>query len=352
MNWIHNEQQQKINHILQHGVSFWDNATEYVVGDLVNLNGVVYKALISNYSSTPVAGGNSTWAVYQKSIVAASGALTVQNNNQSNVSTVDVSGSGLVSKFDNSETVVWTASGSKAKAKAQSKQYYFDSGSFTLTDEHNGATILLETLTAPLTITLPVSATSDPYYQVKFVVGGRGTGTLGTQGKITFQSSNGTDILIRLLEKKTNTDPWFFYGSSSSSFIVRNNSAVTPNSWDINGVLPSNGTKDYSATASLGSHAIHWYLRPDGLLEQWCSSLTLLQSGATVTLPLEYSGTFSIYCNENFQSENIPTVTSPMYLSSNTFIMYCFNLVSGTQRNETNPTFRTLGYPIFPLNII
>ena len=119
MNWIHNDQQQKINHILQHGISFWDNDTGYVSGDLVNLNGVIYKALIANNGVSPVVGGSSTWAVYQKDIVAGSSAITISEDTNSNTSTIDVSGSGLVGKFENSDNIVWSVDGSKSKASFQ-----------------------------------------------------------------------------------------------------------------------------------------------------------------------------------------------------------------------------------------
>lgn len=120
-NWIENTVGQKVNHILEHGIALWDNATPYAIGDLVNLAGVVYKAQVASTGISPVAGGNPQWAVYQKSIAAGSSAITVTEVANNNTSTIDVSGSGLVGKFDNTEQIVFSASGANLKATFNSR---------------------------------------------------------------------------------------------------------------------------------------------------------------------------------------------------------------------------------------
>jgi hypothetical protein len=120
-NWIENTVGQKVNHILKHGIALWDNATPYAIGDLVNLDGVVYKAQVANTGVSPVAGGSPQWTVYQKSIAAGSSAITVTEVANNNTSTIDVSGSGLVGKFDNTEQIVFSASGANLKATFNSR---------------------------------------------------------------------------------------------------------------------------------------------------------------------------------------------------------------------------------------
>lgn len=61
MNWVHNEQQQKINHLLKHGVSEWSANTAYERGAIVKHANTAWHALRNNTNSEP-AVDNEDWA--------------------------------------------------------------------------------------------------------------------------------------------------------------------------------------------------------------------------------------------------------------------------------------------------
>ena len=60
MNWLQNTFGQKLNHVLQHGVARWNDATEYGVGDFVTHNDQLYRAINVNTNSEPP---SSNWDV-------------------------------------------------------------------------------------------------------------------------------------------------------------------------------------------------------------------------------------------------------------------------------------------------
>ena len=62
MNWLQNTFGQKLNHVLQHGVPRWNDATEYGVGDFVTHNDQLYRAINVNTNSEPPSGN---WQSYQ-----------------------------------------------------------------------------------------------------------------------------------------------------------------------------------------------------------------------------------------------------------------------------------------------
>jgi len=57
-NWTLNTLFQKINHILQHGIPFWNSSTEYLTGDICSYSGVIYRAKTDNTNSEPP---NNNW---------------------------------------------------------------------------------------------------------------------------------------------------------------------------------------------------------------------------------------------------------------------------------------------------
>lgn len=67
-NWSQNRQDQAIVHILQHGISVWDNLTEYQASKsyVQGSDGVVYKSLTTNTNINPVtdwvSNPNVNWA--------------------------------------------------------------------------------------------------------------------------------------------------------------------------------------------------------------------------------------------------------------------------------------------------
>ena len=61
MNWVHNEQQQKLNHLLKHGVSEWSANTVYERGAIVKHANTAWRALRDNTNSEP-AVDNEDWA--------------------------------------------------------------------------------------------------------------------------------------------------------------------------------------------------------------------------------------------------------------------------------------------------
>lgn len=64
LNYIYKEFGEKINHLLQHGVARWNNATAYASGDVVTHSGSVWVALLTNTNSTP-ATLNTNWVKLQ-----------------------------------------------------------------------------------------------------------------------------------------------------------------------------------------------------------------------------------------------------------------------------------------------
>lgn len=60
MNWVQNEQQQKINHLLKNGVSEWSPNTDYTRGACVKHANTAWKARRDNVESEP-AQGNRDW---------------------------------------------------------------------------------------------------------------------------------------------------------------------------------------------------------------------------------------------------------------------------------------------------
>ena len=63
-NWSQNRQDQAIAHILQHGISTWDNVTEYRAGKsyVQGSNGTIYKALTTNTNVDPVTDLGTNWS--------------------------------------------------------------------------------------------------------------------------------------------------------------------------------------------------------------------------------------------------------------------------------------------------
>lgn len=62
-NWSQYRQDQAIAHILQHGLSVWDNTTEYQAGRsyVQGSDGIIYKALTTNTNTNPVTDGGVNW---------------------------------------------------------------------------------------------------------------------------------------------------------------------------------------------------------------------------------------------------------------------------------------------------
>lgn len=71
-NWSQNRQDQAIAHILQHGISVWDAATEYQAGKsyVQGSDGIIYKAVTTNIGNNPV-----TDAVFTNWAPSSSGSL-------------------------------------------------------------------------------------------------------------------------------------------------------------------------------------------------------------------------------------------------------------------------------------
>lgn len=76
-NWSQNRQDQAIAHVLQHGVSTWDNSTEYQANKsyVQGSNGLVYKALTTNTNTNPVTDGGTNWKVSSASYPVATPSL-------------------------------------------------------------------------------------------------------------------------------------------------------------------------------------------------------------------------------------------------------------------------------------
>lgn len=72
-NWSQNRQDQAIAHILQHGISVWDSATEYQAGKsyVQGSNGKIYKAITTHVNVNPVTDTlNTSWvSVFQGGLI-------------------------------------------------------------------------------------------------------------------------------------------------------------------------------------------------------------------------------------------------------------------------------------------
>lgn len=129
-NYIEYERDGKINNILRRGVGEWHADNQYLTGSIVFRNGVVYRALSDNIGVDPVSI-NTSWIVFRKEVTAGSSAITINTNSSTNVSTIDVSGSGLFGKFDNTEQITFSTSGNNLKANFNSRDVTEVTAAFT-----------------------------------------------------------------------------------------------------------------------------------------------------------------------------------------------------------------------------
>ncbi len=58
MNWLQNTFGEKLNHILQNGVPLWNAETDYLEGNIVQVDGIIYRAKTANNNSEPP---NNNW---------------------------------------------------------------------------------------------------------------------------------------------------------------------------------------------------------------------------------------------------------------------------------------------------
>jgi hypothetical protein len=327
MNWIHNEQQQKINHILQHGVSFWDNATGYVVGDLVNLNGVVYKALTANTAITPVAGGNPTWAVYQKSLSAGSSAITISESVNDNTSTIDVSGSGLVSKFEDSEQITWSDSSGKAKAFFKYKDILqLINVNHTLTAGDIGRNIYWATDsggTSDYTLSLPSAASLPNNWFVDISV----LNNKNTVGGILKLEPNGSDQLIRN-NVQSNDSVNFIVGTKNT--FIRVSKLPNINVFSVSGLNEASYEEEITDPLTGGNLISRGYSLTGDTLHQWyhfTSDVNPFPAGGRaniVEVPLIFPYVNNRYCStvsvddDSIQTQSATYVNQPLaYAYSN-----------------------------------
>lgn len=73
-NWSQNRQDQAIAHVLQHGISVWDNVTEYQAGKsyVQGSDGFIYKSLTTNTNINPTTDGGTNWVISSVSYAIAS----------------------------------------------------------------------------------------------------------------------------------------------------------------------------------------------------------------------------------------------------------------------------------------
>lgn len=73
-NWSQNRQDQAIAHVLQHGISVWDNVTEYQAGKsyVQGSDGFIYKSLTTNTNINPTTDGGTNWVISSGSYAIAS----------------------------------------------------------------------------------------------------------------------------------------------------------------------------------------------------------------------------------------------------------------------------------------
>jgi hypothetical protein len=95
VNFIYKEFGEKINHVLQNGVTKWISTKAYLIGDVVNHSGRIYQTLVANTDSEPTTiNTNWTYLGNKADLQTIIDSVTTANSNiatnTSNISALDI----------------------------------------------------------------------------------------------------------------------------------------------------------------------------------------------------------------------------------------------------------------------
>jgi hypothetical protein len=95
VNFIYKEFGEKINHVLQNGVTKWISTKAYLIGDVVNHSGRIYQTLVANTNSEPTTiNTNWTYLGNKADLQTIIDSVTTANSNiatnTSNISALDI----------------------------------------------------------------------------------------------------------------------------------------------------------------------------------------------------------------------------------------------------------------------
>ena len=312
LNWIHNSLGQKINHILTRGIALWDSATVYGIGSLVEYANIHYISATVNLNKAPDLNP-SDWSQYAKKIVAGSAAITVTPTAATNTSTIDISGSGLVSKFENSSQITWSSSAGKAKASYVSpSSVQITNTNATLVATDIGRNIYWSTGTSGggtgnYTLTLPSAASVPDGWFIDISVLNVGNLT----GGLLKLAPNGTDQLIRS-NVQENTSVNFIKGTKNTN--IRVYKLAGTNIFDVTGLSEASFEEAITTAITGGTLISRGYSLVGNTLHQWvnfASQQNTFPVGGRahivgVPLALPYNNRYSSVVSVDDDS-NVPT---------------------------------------------
>lgn len=215
MNWVHNIQQQKINHALSKGIPLWNTQTAYTIGAAVQYNNEYYRALQNNTNQVP-SRGSANWVPFSIAYTSSDGSVVPTLANATNILDLTLPASSLINKFSNSNTISWTVSGSTLVADVKHSNLSVIDTSITLTANDTTKTYQIDASIAPVVITLPsyVSTPSGWYVNLEIV----------NNARLITVSATGTDSLTR---DGAIRPSFYFHGATSSRITISKRDVVS-----------------------------------------------------------------------------------------------------------------------------
>jgi len=231
INWIHNIQEQKINHILKHGIALWNSTTTYDSGDIVNYSGVHYISLTTNNNSVPSAS-STDWSPTSPTYVSSDTSVDIFVDSIKNEVDITLPSSNLINKFQNTNNVTWSEAAGKLKAEYGVPLLDANRKNLTITAADHGKMVFANADSVQANITLPdfssvpvgwyvdiyvfdagYSSYPDQLTSVKLVLQSgdtlqRASGIYNSNTGYTIRSPN---TIVRLL-KRENLSSWFLAG--------------------------------------------------------------------------------------------------------------------------------------------
>lgn len=210
MNYIHNQQEQKINHILKHGVALWNATTSYDLGDSVTYNGEIYKSLTTNLNSVP-SRASTDWAPVTPFYESTDNSLAIAFDLPTNTVDYTIPAANLVNKFSNTDFIKWSTTGSTVVATYSNPSNPLLLAAKTFTAADNGKVFQLNSAGGGFDLTLPLWSSIPNGWNIKLEV---------------IATSNSK---LRLVTQGTDRG-------------IRNGLLLTPTTYDLNGFVNSHVT--------------------------------------------------------------------------------------------------------------
>ena len=169
MNWIHNIQEQKINHILKHGIALWNSSTTYDSGDIVNYAGSHYISLTTNTNSAPSVS-STDWSPSSPSYVSSDTSVDIAVDSTKNEVDITLPSSNLINKFEDTNNIEWSEDSGKIKSSYVQKILDANRKDLIVTEDDNGSEIFANADNTNVNITLPLFSSLPDNWYVKLYV--------------------------------------------------------------------------------------------------------------------------------------------------------------------------------------